>query len=74
MTPFFYAVAGLSVLGSITALVLGWRHEPSGDALLEEERLANPDEWRPACWVDDPMYTALGHVSEDWLRSTRGKE
>lgn len=72
MTLFLYAVAGLSVLGSITALVLGWRHEPAGEALVEDEQKRNPD-WRPACWVDDPMYTALGHVSQEWVSNQRRK-
>lgn len=64
-------IAGLGVLGGITALVLGWHREPAGEALIEQDRPIIPD-WRPTCWVDDPMYTALGHVSDDWLRSNRG--
>lgn len=58
-------VAGLGVLGSVTALVLGWHREPAGEALLDNTLAPVQD--RIPCWLDDPMYASLGHVSPDWL-------
>ena len=66
MTEGLYALGGLGVLGGVTALVLGWRHEPAGDAFLEAPTPPKLGDRKP-CWVDDPFYASLGYVSTDWL-------
>jgi hypothetical protein len=70
MIPIVAGVVALATLGGITAFVLGWQRQPTPEGLAEQERLANPDEWRPACWVDDPNYN-LGYVSDAWLANNR---